>query len=63
MNALTVSGANFFAGSYGGGVYLSYNDGTDWSKINTGLTNPYIRSFGVSGTNLFAGTTLGGMFL
>jgi len=56
--SLAVSGTNLFAGTWGGGVFLSSNNGTSWT--NTGLTNgSEIRSFAVSGTNLFAGTTHG----
>jgi hypothetical protein len=53
-------GTNLFAGT-GGGVFLSTNNGTSWSKVDTGLTNTYVNVFAVSpngagGTNLFAGT-------
>jgi hypothetical protein len=57
-----VSGTNLFAGTYGGGVFLSTNNGTSWSAASSGLTNTDVRAFTVSGTNLFAGT-LGGVFL
>ena len=49
-------GANLFAGTYGSGVFLSTNDGTSWTDVNSGLpTNTNVSSFAVSGTNLFAG--------
>jgi len=56
------SGTNLFAGTYGGGVFLSTNNGTSWTEVNTGLTNTYVFALAVSGTNLFAGT-FGGVFL
>jgi len=58
-----VSGPNLFAGIEGGGVYLSPNNGTSWTAVNTGLTDGYVRSLAFSGPNLFAGTYGGGVFL
>jgi hypothetical protein len=55
-----VSGTNLFAGTGNGGVFLSTNNGTSWTAVNSGLTNPYVWSLAVSGTNLFAGTYEGG---
>ena len=51
-----VSGTNLFAGTDGGGVFLSTNNGTSWSPMNTGLTQLYVWALAFSGTNLFAGT-------
>jgi ligand-binding sensor domain-containing protein len=60
--ALTVNGLNFFAGT-NQGVFLSTNNGTSWTAVNSGLTNVFIRSLVFSGSNLFAGTYGGGVFL
>lgn len=57
-----VSDTNLFAGTWGGGVFLSTNNGTSWTMVNNGLTNTNVRTLTVSGTNLFAGTD-GGVFL
>lgn len=57
-----VSGTNLFAGTGGGGVFLSTNNGESWTEVNNGLTTSSVRAFIVSGTDLFAGT-LGGVFL
>jgi hypothetical protein len=62
VRSLAVSGTNLFAGTYGAGVFLSTNNGTSWTAVNTGLTNTYVGSLAVSGTNLFAGT-YGNVFL
>ena len=62
VNAIAVSGSNLFAGTYAGGVFLSTDNGTSWTAINSGLTNTNVRAFAVSGLNLFAGTS-GGVFL
>ena len=42
--ALAVSGTNLFAGTYGGGVFLSTNNGTNWTAVNNGLTNSNVCS-------------------
>ena len=62
-SALAVSGTNLFAGT-DGGVFLSTNNGTSWTAVNTGLTNTVCLVLLPSrGTNLFAGTDGGGVFL
>jgi hypothetical protein len=58
-----VNGSNLFAGTFGGGVFLSTNNGTSWTAVNTGLTDLEVRSFAVLGSNLLAGTEGGGVFL
>jgi len=57
------SGTNIFAGTWGGGVFLSTNNGTSWTQVNNGLMNTVVRSLAVSGTNIFAGTSGGGVYL
>jgi len=64
VRSFAVSGRNLFAGTYGGGVFLSTNNGTSWTTVNTGLTNTSVRALAVSpngagGANLFAGTYSG----
>ena len=56
-----VTGNNFFAGTSGGGVFLSTNYGTSWTAVNTGLTNTNVHALGRIRTLLFAGTD-GGVF-
>ena len=63
VNAFLRSGTNLFAGT-NGGVFLSTNDGTNWTAVNTGLTNYNVFALAVSSTNpfftnLFAGTEEG----
>ncbi|MGA2622692.1 MAG: T9SS type A sorting domain-containing protein [Bacteroidota bacterium] len=62
VSCFAVSGANLFAGAGGSGVFLSTNNGTSWTAVNTGLANTNVTAFAVSGTNLFAGTD-DGVFL
>ncbi len=68
-NCFAVSGTNLFAGNNGlasgtipYGVYLSTDNGTSWTAVDSGLTNLYVYALAVSGTNLIAGTG-GGVFL
>src|ERR1041385_9429238 len=63
VSSFAISGTKIFAGTYGGGVYLSTNNGTSWTAVDSGLTNLYVQDLAVSGTNLFAGTANGGVFL
>ncbi len=63
IQALAVIGTNLFAGTANSGVYLSSNNGNNWSAVNIGLPDTNVRSFAVSGINLFAGTLGGGVFL
>ena len=58
---LAVSATDLFAGT-SDGVYLSTNDGDDWTPVNTGLSKRDVRALAVSGTNLYAGTWDGGVF-
>ena len=62
VRTFAVSGTNLFAGTIGG-VFLSTNNGTSWTAVNTGLTNTNASALAVSGTNLFAGTYSGGVYL
>lgn len=61
IHALAVSGSNLFAGT-SSGIFLSTDNGSSWTAINTGLTNVSTQAFVFSGSNLFAGT-FGGVFL
>ena len=54
--AFAVRDTNLFAGTYGGGVFMSANNGTSWTEVNYGLGNTQVSSLTVSDTNLFAGT-------
>jgi len=64
MNTLAVSGSSIYAGARlavaGGGVFLSTNNGDNWTYI--GLTQYEVYSLAISGNNIFAGTS-GGVFL
>lgn len=68
IHSLVAIGTKLFAGTSSftatsGGVYLSTNNGTSWTAVNSGLTNEDVNSLAVNGANLFAGTGGGGVFL
>ena len=54
-----MSGSNIFAGTYDDGVFLSTNNGTSWTAVNSGLTDLDVYSLAVSGSTIFAGTDSG----
>jgi hypothetical protein len=53
---LAISGSNIFIGTYGGGVFLSTNNGGSWTAVNNGLTTSNVFSMVANGTSVFAGT-------
>ena len=63
IRCFAVSGTNLFAGTNGDGLFLSTDNGTSWSAVNSGLTNNFVWALATSGTNLFAGTQGDGVFL
>src|ERR1035437_413617 len=52
-------GTNIYAGTDGGGVFLTSNNGGLWTSVNTGLTNILVSALAINGTNIFAGTNAG----
>ncbi len=55
VRSFVVNGNNLFVGTRNYGVYLSTNDGTNWSQ--TSLTNGYSCPVTANGNNIFAGTS------
>lgn len=67
ISCLVANDTIALAGTYSKGLFISRNDGSTWSPINSGLTDDHIISVatisnGLGGTNLFAGTWLSGLF-
>ena len=57
--SLGINGTNIFASSLSNGIFLSTNNGSTWTPVNTGLTtlgSRYVNSIAFSGTNIFAAT-------
>ena len=64
VTTFAVDGGNVYAGTYGGGVFLSTNGGSSWIPKSSGLSDLNVLSIAVNGTTLFAGTDYqGGVFI
>jgi photosystem II stability/assembly factor-like uncharacterized protein len=60
---LIASAGNLFAGLKNNGVYISTNNGIDWSPANSGISNYTVDCLLLNGQNLFAGTDGYGVYL
>ncbi len=60
VQSLAYSGTKIFAGTYSNGVYLSTNNGTNWTQ--TSLNNRDIRALAIIGNNVIAGTMNYGIY-
>ncbi|MGD1046900.1 MAG: T9SS type A sorting domain-containing protein [Bacteroidota bacterium] len=54
IHSFAVLGANLFVGTYDG-IFLSTNNGTSWTVVDSGLTNIDVYVLVANGTNLLAG--------
>jgi hypothetical protein len=63
VTCIVTNGAYIYAGTAGGGFYMSSNNGTIWTTINNGLTNHNLTAITVNGTKFYAATSGGGFFL
>ncbi len=61
--SVTVKGNLVFAGTWGGGVYVSPLDQIKWTQVNRGLTNARVQSLTMAHNFLFAGTEGNGIFM
>jgi hypothetical protein len=61
IRALAASDSIILAGTLGGEVFLSANNGASWNRIDSGLIFSTVKSFAVSGSTIFVGT-IGGVF-
>lgn len=56
ITSLAINGPSIFAGTWGGGIYLSDNNGESWEAVNNGLPDKkFVVSLAVKGSRLFAG--------
>jgi photosystem II stability/assembly factor-like uncharacterized protein len=64
VSCFAMSDNSLFAGTgfWGQGVFISKNNGTNWTAVNNGLTNYNIHALVIKGTTLLAATE-GGVFL
>ena len=56
VTSFAVSGSNLIAGTNGKGVFLSTDNGTNWTPVNTSVAGTAVSALTISGPNLFAGT-------
>ena len=63
VRSLANNDTNIFAGTFCGGVFLSTNNGNNWTAVNNGFTSICIYSIVTNGNNIFAGTSGSGVFL
>jgi hypothetical protein len=57
INCFAEIGTKLFAGTFGNGIFLSTNNGTNWTQINTSLDyDSVVIALAVLDTTLFAGT-------
>ena len=61
VRALTTNGLDIFAGTESFGVYISTNNGQNWTQ--TALNNRTISSLSINGNNIFAGTEGNGVYI
>ncbi len=64
VQALAInSSGHIFAGTFGGGVFLSTDNGSSWMTVNIGLTNTNVRALAINSSGvIFAGTNGSGTF-
>ena len=63
VQCLLMNGTYMFAGTDGGGIFLTSNNGTSWNEINNGLQNLDVRCLAIKGNDIYAGTYSGGIFV
>jgi photosystem II stability/assembly factor-like uncharacterized protein len=59
IDCFVSSGASMFAGTCGGGIYISSDSGIGWISRNSGLADWYVRAIVSNGTTVIAGTSTG----
>ncbi len=63
ITSFTHSGEVLFAGSSGGGVYRSTDDGANWEPVNNGLPGLIVWALAGNDSLVFAGTHENGLFI
>ncbi len=62
IKSIFVDNNNIFLGTYGG-VFLSSNNGLNWTNANSGIpANELVNCFASSGNNMYAGTFSGNFY-
>src|SRR5664280_2851056 len=72
VNTMATQGNNVYAGiiegtdngTFGGGVYLTSNQGNSWTAVNNGLPHAImVNTIAIQGNNIYAGTYAAGVYL
>jgi len=58
--SLSVSGRNLLAGTFSGGIFLTFVEDTGWTRVDSALINNPIPNYSEFGSNVFACT--GGLY-
>lgn len=62
VDCISTSGNNIYLGTFGG-VYLSTNNGMNWTNISKGVFNSYIQTIVADNNNLYVGTESNGLYV
>jgi photosystem II stability/assembly factor-like uncharacterized protein len=62
VRSLIQSGNYLYAGTFGGGVFRSSDNGESWQEKSIGLNNRDVYSLIQSGNYIYAGTDGGGVY-
>src|SRR3989304_5391321 len=54
IRTIAVSGNNIIAGTGGAGIFLSTDNGKNWTQKNNGLKDLYVSFIAVNGNNIYA---------
>lgn len=60
--SIAILGSEIFVGTDGSGIFKSTNYVSNWTLVNNGLSNQFVKSLLASGSNIYAATN-GGVFL
>jgi photosystem II stability/assembly factor-like uncharacterized protein len=52
--SLAVDGTKVYAGTYGGGIFRSTDNGNTWTEANNGITSLFTVSISISGSQIYA---------
>jgi len=65
VRCFATGGSNIYAGTFGGGVFKTMDNGATWNSVNIGLTTTDVQALAVTitGDTVLAGTYNGGVFL
>jgi hypothetical protein len=59
LTSVVTLGTTVFAGTSGGGVYVSSDNGASWTQRTVGLSSLNVNALAVNGAKIYAGTDVG----